>query len=828
MAFLHDVRFAVRMLWKAPAFVLIASLTLGIGIGANTMIFSVAQKILLHSIEYPQQERLTFVSRGYPGFPQGGGNFTYPAYREMLQQNTSFDEFAAFQSFGALALTEKGEAVRVNINYVTPSYLQLLGASTALGRVFRHEEDRWGDADPVIVLSYGFWQREFGGASDIVGRTIHLNQQPFTVIGVTAQEFQDAPGAMDAGEAVDAWLPLGLSFRLTGLSDLSNRNAAILWGIGQLKEGVTLQRAQADFAAINQWMTKEYPASDAGFTLVLRPLKNQLVGQFYRPLWLLLVGSVFILLIACANVANLLLARLIGRQRELAVRGALGATRARLARQMLAENLVLLALATAVGAAIGYLGLKGLHAWGRLHLPAVAQFGLDRSMIWGSLIASLLTLSAFGFAPALLGSRTDLRSALSQGGRSGTGLSRNRTPRLLIVVEVALAFVLLAGAGLMLKSLRKMTTVDLGFQTRDLLTLRLDLNAERYTEVSSRINFTKTLLERLGSIPGVVSANVWGPGMPGRATWVIEAIPEGRQPDDPRSIIMSARHSVNPGALSNMGIPLLRGRDFSWHDDENATRVAIVSESTANASWPGEDPLGKRFLPTGKNQTYITVIGVTADAKLRQRLDLSDAAIGIRPGGLGPQLDVYLPYPQRANRGLVIALRIKGEPGTILPAVRSSVTGLDPTLPVYEISLLDDRLAAQDIPTRAMTVVTGSYALVALFLASLGLFGVLAHAVSRRTQELGLRMALGAKQSDLLLMVIREGLALLFTGIVGGLTGAVLLTRLMGSLLFGVSTSDPAVYLGISLTLLFVAVTACYIPAWRATRVDPVVALHSE
>ena len=828
MSFLQDLRFAVRTLRKAPTFVLVASLTLGVGIGVNTVIFSVAQKILLHSVDYPQQERLAFVSRGYPGFPQGGGNFTYPAYRDMLQQNTSFDDFAAFQSFGALALTEKGDAVRVNINYVTPSYFQLLGTMTALGRVFRSEEDRWADADPVIVLSYGFWQREFGGSPDIVGRTIHLNQQPFTVVGVTAREFHDAPGAMDNGEAVDAYLPLGLSFRLTGLSDPNNRNAAILWGIGHLKQGVTLQSAQSDFHAIEQRLAKEYAVSDAGFTLVVKPLKDQLVGLFYRPLWLLLGGSVFILLIACANVANLLFARLIGRQRELAVRGALGATRARLARQALAENLVLLALATSIGIGIAYFGLNGLHAWGSLNLPAVALFQLDRSVVWSSAIASLLTLFVFGLGPVLVGSQADLRDVLSQGGRSMAGLARSRTPRVLIVIEVGLAFVLLVGAGLLMKSLHKMTSADLGFNTSNLLTLRLDLNADRYSQESGRIGFTKTLLENLRGIPGVTSASVWGPGVPGRATWVIQTIPEGRQPDDPRSIVMSARHSINPGALANLGIPLLRGRDFTWHDDTNSTPVAIVSESTAKASWAGEDPLGKRFLPTGRNQRYVTVIGVAADAKLRQRFDLSDAAIGVPPGGLGPQLDVYLPYPQRPNRSLVIALRIQGDPAAILSSIRSTVAGLDATLPVYDISLLDDRLAAQESPSRAMTVVTGGYALVALFLASLGLFGVLAHAVSRRTQELGLRMALGAQRSDLLLMVLREGLVLLLAGIVGGLAGAIVLTRLMGSLLFGVSSTDPVIYLGISVVLLLVAVSACYLPAWRATRVEPIIALRSE
>jgi putative ABC transport system permease protein len=316
--------------------------------------------------------------------------------------------------------------------------------------------------------------------------------------------------------------------------------------------------------------------------------------------------------------------------------------------------------------------------------------------------------------------------------------------------------------------------------------------------------------------------------MPGRETWVIEAIPEGRQPDDPRSIVMSGRHSVNPGALSAMGIPILRGRDFNWHDDAAAPEVAIVSEGTAAASWPGEDPLGKRFRPIGKNKNLVTVIGVARDAVLRQRFDMSDAEIGILPGGLEHQLDVYLPYPQQPNRALVYAMRIQGDAGPITTAARAAVKLIDPTLPVYEVTLLEDRLAAQDGASLALTAVTAGYALLALFLASLGLFGVLAHAVSRRTQELGVRMALGAKRSDVLLMVVKEGALLTVLGIVGGILGAVFLTRLMTSLLFGVSSTDPGVYAGISLLLMIVAVAACYFPARRATRVDPMEALRYE
>jgi len=827
MRLLDDLRSSLRMVRRAPGFVTIAVLTLGVGIGANTIIFSVARAVFLNAMKYPNGDRLTFVSRGYPGFPQGGGNFTYPAYRDMVQQNTSFDTLAAFQEFGALALTDGTEPVRVNINYITPSYFDLLGTKMRVGRKFRGEEDRWGDADPVVVLSYGFWQREFGGASDIVGRTIHLSQQPLMVVGVTEESFHDAPGEIDGGEAIDAWIPLGLSYRLTGYSDLSNRNAALLWGIGHLKPGVTIAQAQGDFESINKRLAQEYPGTDGGFTLVVNSLKDRLLGQFYNPVWLLLGGSMFILLIGCANVANLLLARLVARQRELAVRGALGASSRRLAQQMLAENCMLGVMATALGVAIAMAGIQGLRIWGHTYLPSVIHMRLDRWVLVGSLLASAFTLLLFGLGPALVGSRVDLRDALSQSGRQGVSLGRRRAAKMLIVCEVGLALVLLVGAGLLLKSFHRLTTIDLGFNTKDLLTLRIDLNADRYTP-EVRTQFATELSEKLQALPGVKSATIWGPGMPGRATWVVNAIPEGRQPDDPRSIVMSSRHSVNPGALANMGIPLLRGRDVTWHDDLNAPLVAIVSESSARMMWPGEDPLGKRFLPIGNDQKFVTVIGVAADARLRQRLEMSDAAIGIPPGGLGPQLDVYLPYAQRANRAMVVAIRVHGDAGAITNAIQGVVLGMEPTLPVYDVALLDDRLAAQDGASRALTAVTGGYALLALFLASLGLFGVLAHAVSRRSQEMGIRMALGATRRELLLMVMREGATLTLAGLIFGLVGAMLLTRVMSSLLFGVSATDPFVYVGISALLLAVALAACYLPARRSTKVDPMVALRCE
>jgi len=824
---LQDVRYAVRMLHKSPGFLLVAVLTLALGIGANTAIFSVAHAVFFSSTRYPEISRLMFVSRGYPGFPQGGGNFTYPAYRDMLQQNTSFDSLAAFQSFGALALTDTPDPIRVNVNYITPSYFQLLGTTTAAGRLFRREEDRYGDADSLVVLSYGFWQQHFAGDPAVVGRVIHLNQQALTVVGVAADSFRDAPGEMDSGEPVDAWIPLGLAYKLTGYSSTTDRMSAILWGVGHLKPGVTLTQSAGEFLEIGKRFEKLYPATDRGFTLVARPLQDQLVGQFYSPVWLLVAGSLFVLLIGCANVANLLLARLAGRRRELATRLALGVTRERLVAQLLAENLVIVAVATPVGIALAVGMVSLLRSWSRLNLPHLLEFSMNGNMLLAGVILAVLTGILFGLVPAFIGAGADVRDALSQSGRQGSSLGRRRPMQILVVCEVCLALILLAGAGLLLKSLRRLTTIDLGFNTRNLLTLRVDLNSGRYTEPEARVAFARQLLDKAQNLPGVQSATLTGPGMPGRATWVIEAVAEGRDAHDAANIIMSNRHSVNPGALANLGIRLLRGRDFTWDDGDRSPRVAVVSESTAKAYWGDTDPVGKHFRATSDSD-WITVIGVARDARLSQRFVLSDAAIGIAPAGLGPQRDVYLPYPQRPNRALVLAVRVLANPESVSPSLRRALASLDPTLPVYDISTLDARLSDQDQASRAVTVLTGLYALLALFLAALGLFGVLAHTVSQRTQEIGIRMALGAVPADVLRIVMGEGLLLTAAGALAGVAAASLVTRLAATLLFGVSAADPQVYGGISVVLLTVAALACYVPARRATRVDPMVALRYE
>ena len=827
-AFLQDVRHALRRLAKSPRFAMVVVLTLAVGIAANTIIFSVADGVFFHGLPYPDGDRLVYVSRAYPGFPQGGGQFTYPAYHDMLEMNASFDVLAAFQGYGAVALTDHGDPVRVAMNYVTPSYLTLLGAKTYQGRLLREDEDRYGSGDAVVVLSYQFWQRQLGADPNIVGSTVHLNNRPFTVVGITAPDFRDALDEQEHNEQTDAWMPLGMAYTMTGFSSTTNRDSAILWAVGRLKPGVTFAQAHEDFANIAERLAKQYPQSDSGFGLVTRPLKDQLMGVFYTPARILLGASALLLLIGCANVANLLLARLIGRQRELAVRSAMGASAQRLARHLLIENLALTAMAGALGLVLAAWGMAAFRSWGAAHLPPVIHLQTKGWVLLASVAVSLATGLLFGLAPALLGARVNLRDALSQGGRQGASLGRRRGQKILVAVEVGLAIVVLAAAGLLVQSFRKLAATPLGFDTANLLTFRFELRSARYTEPAARAQAGKLLVEKLQGLPGVQSVTLWGPSMLGRATWVYIANPEGTRDDDTGARLMMGRHGVNPGALANLGIPLLRGRDITWEDTERTPWVAVVSESVANKLWPGQDAIGKRMHSTGALIPWVTVIGIARDTRHAQRFDLNDATVDIAPGGLGPQYDAYFPYLQRPNAGVTLALRVTSDPKSVASELKQAVLSVDPQLPVFDIAMLDDRLESQIAPMRTMAALTGAYAAVALFLAAFGLFAVLAHDVSQRLHEMGIRMALGAQPRSVLALVLREGLLLTFAGLAAGVVLALGVSSAMKNLLFGVSSAEPGVFLSIAVLLVVVATLACWIPARRAMRLDPVEVLRGE
>jgi putative ABC transport system permease protein len=824
----QDCRYALRRLARAPFFVLFVVLTLAVGIAANTIMFSIANGVLFRSLPYPDANRLVWISHGVPGYPQGGATFSFPVYHDMLEQNSSFDVLAAYQGWADVVMTVRGQPVRVALNCVTPSYLTLLGARAHLGRLLRPEEDRYGTGDPVVVLSHTFWQRQFGGDPSIVGSTIHLSDRPFIVVGVAAADFRDAPNEAEHHEEVNAWVPIGLSYEMTGWGNVTDRNGTGVLALGHRKSAVTVAHMREDLAAINQRLAARYPQTDAGYSLVPLPLKEYLLGVLFTPVRILLVASFCLLFIGCANVANLLFARLLARRRELAVRSALGASANRLVRHLLIESAVLAALAGGVGFALAWWGMGVIRAWANVHLPAVVHIQAGAWVFLASLGVSLATGLFFGVAPALFASRVDLQKALRQGGRQGQGMARRQGQKLLVVAEVSLALVVLVAAGMLVGSFRRLAATPLGFDTANLLTLRLDLPLMAYPDDAARARFGKLLEEKLQILPGVKTVTLWGPSMLGRARSMYIAFPEGASEQDPNARLLMDRQSVNPGALANLGIPLLRGRDITWHDTADSPAVAVISEGVANKLWPGQDPIGKRMRSASGYTPWVTVVGVARDACQAQRFDLNDASVGIAPSGLGPQFDGYFPLLQRPNNRLTIALRVTSDMATVSRELKAAVLSMDPELPVFDLAMLDDRLAEEMAPFRLIAVLSSAYAGVALFLAAFGLFAVLAHDVSQRTHEMGVRMALGAQRRDVLRVVLREGILLTAGGLLLGLVMGAEVSGTMKDFLYGVSPSDPAIYAEIAALLAAVALLACWIPARRATRFDPVAILRGE
>ncbi|MGH9853662.1 MAG: ADOP family duplicated permease, partial [Blastocatellia bacterium] len=656
----------------------------------------------------------------------------------------------------------------------------------------------------------------------IIGKRIEINQTPFTVIGVMSAEFRDLE-ALDR-PAIDMWIPLGLSQQLAG-NRFDTRTGRVLWGVARLKPGVTLAAAKAETALIGERIAQANPATDKGFGLFVESLRGHFYRDLYSPVALLLGGAGLVLLIGCVNVANLLLARVAGRRREMAVRAAMGATRVRLMRQLLVESALLSGAAGLFGLLLAAWASRLLNAWDALRLPGFVEIRLNGWALGASLLLSLLTGLLFGLAPAWESARADLRGALNQTSRQSANFERSLKRRLLIVAEVSLSFILLISAGLMLRSVYTLLNTGLGFRTENLLTLRMDLNGERYAREEARAQFAQGVIEKARALPGVESATLWGPAPLGRATWVMFAAPEGKPINGQEDWTMAWRHATNPGGLNNLGLPLLRGRDFTSQDTATTTTVTIISESLAQRFWPNEDAIGKRFARQSQTgQTLLTVIGVAADAKHRTRyLPQAGASWAFQP-----QLDIYQPYTQRANPILVVALRIGSASANALPAFRQAVLSLDPNMTFYDVTTLDQRLTEQSGTLRAIATLMTLYAAVALFLAALGIYGVLSHAVTQRTQEIGIRMALGARRREILRLIVGQGFWLVVTGCVIGLTASLLLTRLLANLVFGVSVTDPQTLGGVALLLSGVALLACYLPARRATKVDPVIALRQE
>jgi predicted permease len=804
----QDIRYGLRGLWRQPAFTVVAVCSLALGIGANTAIFSLVNAVLLRPLPLREPERLVMVWENQTLINAPRDNVTPANYVDWREQNQVFEEMAAL-GWQSVNLTGDGEPEKLTSYGVTANFFPLIGAEPALGRNFLPEEDR--DGGPrVVILSHGLWQRRYGGDPAVLGRDILLNGEKHTVVGVMPRGFQFLQSY------VGMWTPAAFSREL-----LSRRNSNMLTVVARLKPGVTPERAQADIGAITERIANDHPDTSQGLEAQVVPLHEQLAGQSRNPLLVLLGAVAFVLLIACANIANLLLARAAGRRKEIAVRTALGASRGRVVRQLLTESVLLAGLGGAAGLLLAVWSFEFLKKLVPDGLAFSAGLKIDLTVAAFAVVASLLTGVLFGLAPALQASRVDLNEALKQGGgRGGLGAAGGRLRGAFVVTEVALALVLLVGAGLLVQTLFNLRGQYSLAEPEKILTVRTVLPPTKYREQPKRAIFYERVLERVRALPGVVSAGyttsvplAWKGGANGF---------EAEGPPPPQGVARNALHrQVSSDYLQTMGIALRDGRYIDERDTEQSERVLVVNETMARQHWQGESALGKRirFSENNENGPWYTIVGVVADVR-QMGLDAPVKA------------EMYIPHRQIASfngyKPRDLAIRTTGDPAGLVAAVGREVHAIDPDQPVSNVATMEDVLGAETGNRRVVMTLLAAFAGVALLLAALGIYGVLAYFVAQHTPEIGVRMALGASARDILGLVLRKGMRLAALGVVFGLAASFALNRLVASLLYGVSATDPATFVGVALGLGAVALLACYLPARRAAKVDPMVALRYE
>ena len=803
---LQDIRYATRTLLRSPGFALVVALTLALGIGANTAIFSVVNGILLRPLPYRDPERLVAVWLDHRALGREEPEwFAPPDFFDWREQNRTFEGMAAMQGWGA-ALTGSGEPVRALGWAVSHDFFRVLGVPLARGRAFTAAEDV-PDGERVVIISHGFWHRQFGGSADIVGRSIMLNDTPWTVIGVLPDGFRSPLGdaAIYRALRLDRTTPCG-------------RGCWTLRVVGRLRPGVTLAQAHADVAGIAARAARDFPQTNDRVGAWLVPLREQLSGEVRPALVALLGAVVLVLLIACVNVANLLLARGASRAREVGIRTALGAARRRLVRQLLTESALLALAGGAAGLLVGLWGVDLLRPGIPEEIRDFYRIGVDARVVAFTVALTLLASLVFGLGPALAASRTDLASAFKEGGRgTSEGAAGRRVRSALVVAEVALALVLLAGAGLLMRSFVAMQRVDAGFDPENLLIAQFALPGSRYAPGSpARLQFYSDLLERVRRQPAVRSAAL------GTVTPMIGGDNdisfrvEGR-PVPANQLPSAWMRLVSPDYVRTLGMRVVAGRGLTPDDRAGAPSVALVNETMARRHWPGESPLGKRVFTGIASDTAeaITVVGVVNDI----HHDALDAP---------PKVEIYLPYLQWTPGSMTLLVKTTGDPLALAPAVRREVAQIDPRLPVGQIETQESIMRGTVALPQLYAMLFGVFAAAALALAAIGIYGVIAYSVEQRTREIGVRMALGARPADVLRLVVRQGMTPALVGVAVGLVGALGAARLMRSLLFGVSPTDPLTLAAVTLFLGAVALLASYLPARRATRVTPTEALRYE
>jgi len=812
-ALLQDLRYAARTLLKSPGFTVVAVLTLALGIGANTAIFSVINAVLLRPLPYGQPDRLVAVNHFYPSLNNLHASVSVPGFRDYTARTDIFER-AAVENFQAMNVTGEGEPERVNVVQVSGGFFPTLGIGAALGRTLRPDEAQDGH-NHVVVLTYGFWKRKFGGDPAAVGRKLRLNDEDYDVVGVMPEAFRDFFAAR-----ADLWMPV--VFRPDQFAD-NRRTNEFLAFVGRLAPGVTVAKAQAEMHALARQLRETYTNSYArDWDLLVTPLGELATGAI-RPALLLLLGAVgFVLLIACANVANLQLARSAARSREIAVRVALGASPRRLMRQLLTESVLLSLVGGLVALLLAAWGLPALLALNPDSLPRGAAVRLDPRVLGFTLAVSLVAGLLFGLIPALQLGRSDVHESLKEGGRGAVGERHSLAlRRALVVTTVALALALLAGAGLLIRSFSRLMAVDPGFQPDHLLTFYVTLPRAKYPNDTVRIGVLERLAAAINAAPGVVSAGGTS-NIPFSGNWSTSSFNvEGYQRPPNTPMPWGDMRAVTPGYLPTIRAPLRRGRQFTEADRAGVARVCIVDDELVHRYWPNVDPVGKRITfndLTDSNITWITVVGVVGHT-LHTGLDDEK------------RVQVYFPLAQNGLPFLGLVVRTSGDPMAAAGAVRAAVSSVDADLPLANVNSMDGLLEQTTGPRRFAMLLLGGFAALAMVLASIGLYGVMSYIVTQRARELGVRVALGASADDVLRLVLDQGLRLALAGVGIGLVAAFLLTRVanvMRRMLFGVKAYDPVTFVVVPLLLIAVALLASWLPARRATRVDPIEALRAE